>query len=62
MLSVTHGLRRQLYQKATDDLLRDTARKEGMLTLFQEGLLMAARGETTLEEVFRVTMMDTLDA
>ncbi|MBI1362759.1 MAG: type II secretion system protein GspE [Proteobacteria bacterium] len=62
MLSVTPALRRQIHDKANDSVLRATAQKDGMLTLFQEGLLMAARGETTLEEVFRVTMMDQIDA
>ena len=62
MLSVTPNIRRQIHEGASDDNIRTAAQKDGMLTLFQEGLLMAARGETTLEEVFRVTMMDHVDA
>lgn len=34
--------------------IEETARKEGMLTLEQNGVLAALRGETTLEEVARV--------
>ena len=34
--------------------IEDTAKKHGMLTLEQKGILAALRGETTLEEVSRV--------
>ena len=36
------------------DLIEKTAKKSGMLTLEQKGLLMALRGETSLEEISRV--------
>ena len=36
------------------DAIEETARKNGMLTLEQKGVLAALRGETTLEEVSRV--------
>lgn len=35
-------------------IIEETAKKEGMLTLEQKGVLAALRGETTLEEVSRV--------
>ncbi|WP_041523949.1 GspE/PulE family protein [Gilvimarinus agarilyticus] len=35
--------------------LHETARKSGMLTLFEDGLRKVAAGETSLEEVLRVT-------
>ena len=31
------------------------ARKEGMTTMFEDGIIKAAQGITTLEEVMRVT-------
>ena len=34
--------------------IEDSARRQGMLTLEQKGILAALRGETTLEEVSRV--------
>lgn len=34
--------------------LEHLARKEGMITMFEDGLLKAERGMTTMEEVFRV--------
>lgn len=36
------------------EVIEDTAKKDGMLTLLQVGVLAALRGETTLEEVNRV--------
>lgn len=36
------------------DLIEKAARQEGMITLLQQGVLAALRGETTLEEVNRV--------
>ena len=35
-------------------IIEDTARRQGMLTLEQKGILAALRGETTLDEVSRV--------
>ena len=34
--------------------IEETAKKNGMLTLEQKGVIMALKGETTLEEVSRV--------
>lgn len=55
MLEVTPGLRRLVNDNVSDTQMRELAQSEGMLTLFQEALLLAAQGKTTLEEVFRVT-------
>ena len=41
--------------RASSAAIRDAATKEGMLTLRQDGLLKAAAGVTTVEEVLRVT-------
>ncbi len=38
----------------TTSTLEDAARKSGMLTMLQDGMLKAIRGETTLEELYRV--------
>lgn len=55
ILAVTESVRAMINAKANDAEIREAAQKEGMLTLFQEGLLRVANGETTLEEVLRVT-------
>jgi general secretion pathway protein E len=56
MLTVTDNIRQLIQAKASDAEIQKIAEKEGMLTLYQEGLLRAAKGETTLEEVLRVTL------
>ncbi len=35
--------------------LRKVARKEGMRTLFEDGMIKAIKGLTTIEEVMRIT-------
>lgn len=40
--------------QVTTDMLEKQAVEDGMLTMLQDGVLKALRGETTLEEVFRV--------
>ena len=36
------------------EIIENQARKNGMLTLLQQGVLAALRGETTLDEINRV--------
>lgn len=38
----------------TTHLLEDAARRSGMLTMLQDGMLKVLRGETTLDELYRV--------
>jgi type II secretory ATPase GspE/PulE/Tfp pilus assembly ATPase PilB-like protein len=40
--------------QVTTEMLEQKAVEEGMLTMLQDGVLKAIRGETTLEEVYRV--------
>lgn len=55
ILVISDTIRSLINAQANDDKIRKQAQSEGMLTLYQEGLLRAARGETSLEEVMRVT-------
>lgn len=55
ILSVTESIRASINAQENDAQIREKAQSEGMLTLFQEGLLRVAAGETTIEEVLRVT-------
>lgn len=41
--------------EVTTQVIQETAIAEGMVTMMQDGLLKAAEGSTTVEEVFRVT-------
>ncbi len=41
-------------KNATSDQIEDQARKEGMLTMLEDGIFKAAQGQTSIEEVLRV--------
>ncbi len=41
-------------EQVTTKMLEETAVKEGMLTMLQDGVLKAIAGQTTIEEVYRV--------
>jgi type II secretory ATPase GspE/PulE/Tfp pilus assembly ATPase PilB-like protein len=56
-LQMTQGVQQLLRlppNQVTTDMLEKQAIEDGMLTMLQDGVLKAIRGETTLEEVFRV--------
>ena len=40
---------------ATSDDIERRAKEEGMITMLEDGILKAARGITTIEEILRVT-------
>jgi type II secretory ATPase GspE/PulE/Tfp pilus assembly ATPase PilB-like protein len=39
---------------ATSAQIEDQAKKEGMVTMIEDGIFMVAQGKTTIEEVLRV--------
>ena len=47
-----------IYTKCSADVIRDAARKGGMMTLREDGLRKAAAGTTTLSEVIATTIGD----
>ncbi len=53
VLSVTPGVRDKILHEGTIDAIEEQARKEGMLTMLEDGIYKAARGVTSLEEVLR---------
>jgi type IV pilus assembly protein PilB len=55
LLRMNDSLRELVLERATDARLLEEARRGGMATLREECLALVARGETTLEEVLRVT-------
>jgi len=55
LLQMSDSIRRLIMQKATSGEIHDLAVKEGMRTMYQDGLLKCLEGVTTLEEVLRVT-------
>ncbi|MFN3785484.1 MAG: type II secretion system ATPase GspE [Thiothrix sp.] len=54
VLVVDDPLRRLILQRADAGVLQAQARKAGMRTMYEDGLLKALKGITTLEEVLRV--------
>ena len=57
-LSVTPAIRRAIIEGKSAADIKEIALTEGMLTLRRVGLLNAARGLTSLEEVLRITIDD----
>jgi len=53
ILTVTPTIRDLILHSASPDQLEEQARKEGMLTMLEDGIYKAARGITSLEEVLR---------
>src|SRR3989344_1999499 len=53
VLAVSPAIREIMLRSSTTDAIEAQARKEGMLTMFQDGLYKAARGTTSVEEVLR---------
>lgn len=54
ILNVSHGIRDLILKGAPADDIEAQAKKEGMLTMLEDGIYKAARGVTTIEEVLRV--------
>jgi general secretion pathway protein E len=57
-LVVNDPLHRLICESATESSIDSMGRKAGMKTLYQSGMARAWRGETSVEEVIRVTRME----
>jgi general secretion pathway protein E len=58
LLTVNEKMQRLICENAPDGALEAAARESGMTTMYQCGMTKAWRGETSIEEVARVTRMD----
>ncbi|PIP87403.1 hypothetical protein COW81_00445 [Candidatus Campbellbacteria bacterium CG22_combo_CG10-13_8_21_14_all_36_13] len=54
ILNVSNTIKDLIISGATADTIQEQAVKEGMLTMFEDGIYKAAIGVTTIEEVLRV--------
>jgi type IV pilus assembly protein PilB len=54
ILQVTPGIRDLIVKGATADVIEAQAKKEGMLTMMEDGIYKAVSGITTIDEVLRV--------
>jgi type IV pilus assembly protein PilB len=55
VLEVTEDIRQMISQKASAHELEEKAKKNGMLTMVEDGFLKCIQNMTTLEEILRVT-------
>lgn len=54
VLMVSPAINELIMKQASSDTIEDQARKEGMLTMAEDGFFKAVQGQTTIEEVLRV--------
>jgi general secretion pathway protein E len=59
-LRVTDEIQRLILEKRDANLIKETARKNGMRTLREDGWLKVKRGVTTVSEVLRVTQEEEI--
>jgi CheY-like chemotaxis protein len=62
LLVVNDEVRELISQRASEHAIRKAARNAGMHTLLEDGILKAAQGLTTLEDVVRVVAADDTSA
>ncbi len=53
VLAVSPAIREVILRSSTSDAIEEQAKKEGMLTMFEDGLYKALKGTTSIEEVLR---------
>jgi len=54
VLPVTQTIKELIVKEATADQIEEQAKKEGMITMVEDGFVKAAQGITSIEEVLRV--------
>ena len=59
LLSMTNSIREMTFKGDSTQNIRKMARKQGMRTLFEDGMIKAMKGLTTLEEVLRITKQES---
>jgi type II secretory ATPase GspE/PulE/Tfp pilus assembly ATPase PilB-like protein len=62
VMEITPELRRLVHHSSPTHELRARVRQQGMLTLREEGVVLALDGKTSLEEILRVTHLDDEEA
>ena len=55
VLSNSQSIQKMIVMNSTSDEIQDQAIKDGMITMQVDGLIKALRGQTTIEEILRVT-------
>ncbi len=55
VLKVSETIKEMIIKGASDAAIEKQAKKEGMITMIEDGIYKAVQGQTSVEEVFRVT-------
>ncbi len=58
VLDNSDNIQKMIVTNSTSEAIEDTAVKEGMISMQLDGFIKALRGQTTIEEVLRVTAQD----
>ena len=58
LMTLTTQVREMTFKGESTQVIRRLARKQGMRTLFEDGIIKAIKGQTTLDEVLRITQRD----
>ncbi|MBV8127478.1 MAG: type II/IV secretion system protein [Planctomycetaceae bacterium] len=58
LMTLTTQIREMTFKGESTQTIRRLARKQGMRTLFEDGIIKAIKGQTTLDEVLRITQHD----
>ncbi len=56
VLEMSDTIREMIVERKTSDVIKKQAVKEGMVTMFEDGVQKVLNGVTTLEEVLKVTI------
>ncbi len=55
VLKINEAIKQLIIKEATSDQIQEQARKDGMMTMLEDGFIKAAQGITSIEEILRVT-------
>ena len=55
VLEISDVIRKRIAERATAQVIEDVSREEGMHVMVEDGMLKAAQGLTSIEEILRVT-------
>ncbi len=59
LMLMSNNIREMTFKNEPTQNIRKVACKEGMRTLFQDGMIKAMKGLTTVDEVLRITHHET---
>ena len=60
LMAMTNTIREMTFKGEPTQIIRKAARKQGMRTLFEDGMIKAMKGLTTVDEILRITHHESL--